>query len=183
MLFSHWTNVLHSLVTGVGGYVALILWLRISGKRTLSQWNAFDAIVTFALGSMLATATLSPTTTLVQGAIAFGIFVALQFVITWLAVRSGVVRRLIKARPTLLVRDGRMLDDVLRRERVTEGEVLAALRDKGLVALSQAHAVVLETSGRFSVIPAPVGDDRSALADVAGAAPGNVMTTRGDNRP
>ncbi|MEP7206226.1 MAG: YetF domain-containing protein [Casimicrobiaceae bacterium] len=169
MLWSSWSTLTHSLVIGAGGYVALIVWLRLSGKRTLSQWNAFDAIVTFALGSMLATATLSPSINLVQGAAAFGLFVLLQYAITWLAVRSAPVRRLIKARPTLLVHRGRMLADVMRRERVTEGEVLAAVREKGLAGMSQVYAVVLETSGRFSVIAGPAGDDHSALDDVAGA--------------
>lgn len=168
MITSSWSTILQSLMIGVGGYVALIVWLRVTGKRTLSQWNAFDAIITFALGSMLATAILSPSTSLVQGVIAFGLMVALQFVITWSAVRFAWVRRLIKARPTLLVHDGRMMEEALRSERVTESEVLAAVRSRGLAGLSEAHAVVLESSGAFSVIPAPVGQDRSALADVQG---------------
>lgn len=171
MLWGTWSTLTNSLVIGAGSYLALIVWLRLSGKRTLSQWNAFDAIVTFALGSLLATATLSPSTNLVQGAAAFGLFVLLQYAITWLAVRSARVRRLIKAQPTLLVHQGRLLADAMRRERVTEGEVLAAVREKGLAGVSQVYALVLETSGHFSVIAAPVGNDLSALADVAGARP------------
>ena len=69
MIFDGWAPVIRSLVIGLLAYLVLILWLRFSGKRTLSQWNAFDAIVTFALGSMLATATLSRDTSLVQGAL------------------------------------------------------------------------------------------------------------------
>jgi uncharacterized membrane protein YcaP (DUF421 family) len=170
MLIGDPLQLLRVLVIGILGYFALIFWLRISGKRTLSQWNAFDAVVTFALGSMLATATLSPTTTFAQGAVAFGLFVGLQLLITWLAVRFALVRRLIKARPTLIVRDGEILHAVLKRERVTEGEVLAALRDKGLYAVGQAYAVVLETSGNFSVIPKPLKTEPTALADVDGIA-------------
>jgi uncharacterized membrane protein YcaP (DUF421 family) len=170
MLIGDPPQLLRVLIIGILGYMALIFWLRISGKRTLSQWNAFDAVVTFALGSMLATATLSPSTAFAQGAVAFGLFVGLQLLITWLAVRSALVRRLIKARPTLLVRDGEILHGELKRERVTEGELLAALRNKGLFAVAQAYAVVLETSGTFSVIPKPVESEPTALADVEGVA-------------
>jgi uncharacterized membrane protein YcaP (DUF421 family) len=166
MFFTGWSPILHSLVVGTLGYVALIVWLRLSGKRTLSSWNAFDAIVTFALGSMMATATLSPSTSFAQGALAFGLFVMLQFVVTWLAVRSPRVRRLIKSRPTMLVHDGRMLVDVMRAARVTEGEVLAALRERGVARLSEVHALVLETSGTFSVIRRPGSGGRSTLEDV-----------------
>jgi len=166
MLFSDLEQLWRVLIIGVLGYVALIFWLRISGKRTLSRWNAFDAVVTFAIGSMLATATLSPTTTFTQGALAFGVFVGLQWLITWFAVRFAFFRKLIKASPTLLVREGRLLSGALRRERVTESEVFAALRDRGLCSVSQAYAVVLETSGTFSVIANPVGAEPTALADV-----------------
>lgn len=169
MLLSDWSTVRDTVGIAVLAYLAIIVWLRISGKRTLSQWNAFDAVVTFALGSMLAATILSPSTALVQGVAGFGVLVMLQLSITWLAVRLGFIRRFIKARPTMLVRNGRLLTEVLKRERVTEGEVMAALRQKGLAAIGDAYAVVLETSGTFSVIPAPVGDDRSALADVEGS--------------
>jgi uncharacterized membrane protein YcaP (DUF421 family) len=93
----------------------------------------------------------------------------LQFVITWLSVRSRVVRKLVKARPTLLAHDGRILHDVLARFRVTETEVFAAVREKGLAGMSEVHALVLETSGKFSIVGKPVGEDRCALAVVDGA--------------
>lgn len=169
MLVGNGQDLIRILIVGFLAYVAIIVWLRISGKRTLSKWNAFDAIVTFALGSMLATAILSPSTPLVQGVVAFGLFVFLQFLITWISVRSPLFRRMIKASPTLLVSNGRMLHEVMKRERVTEGEVLAALRDRGFHSVRQAYAVVLETSGTFSVIAGPVEAELSALADVDGA--------------
>jgi uncharacterized membrane protein YcaP (DUF421 family) len=162
------SDLLHTLVVGTLAYAGMVVWLRVSGKRTLSQWNAFDAVVTFALGSMLATVALSREHSLVQALSAFALFVALQFVVTWLAVRSRLVRRLVKARPTLLVRDGRVLHDALRRERVTQGEVLAAIRDRGIAGLGDVRAVVLETSGTFSVIGSSGRGDDSALSDVHG---------------
>lgn len=168
MLFNEWSQIVHALLVGSLGYCGIIAWLRVSGKRTLSQWNAFDAVVTFALGSMLATVTLSRDASLAQALTAFALFIALQFVVTWLAVRSPALRRLVKAQPTLLVRDGRMLDDVLVRERVTQGEVLAALRDRGFASVGEVHAVVLETSGKFSVIGTRGDRGGSTLADVEG---------------
>jgi uncharacterized membrane protein YcaP (DUF421 family) len=67
-------------------------------------------------------------------------------------VRSGLVARLVKAEPTLLLHGGRMLEAALRRERVTRAEVLAAVRGAGLGSPEQAEAVVLETDGSLSVI-------------------------------
>lgn len=174
-------ELVHTFVVGTLAYAGMVIWLRVSGKRTLSQWNAFDAVVTIALGSMLATVALSREHSLVQALSAFALFVALQFVVTWLAVRSGLVRRLVKARPTLLVRDGRVLHDTLRRERVTQGEVLAAIRDRGIAGLRDVRAVVLETSGTFSVIGTIDRPDDSALSDVRSWAPVGDVDSVGES--
>lgn len=154
------TNVLYSdaaalartALIGVLAYAALITILRASGKRTLSKMNAFDFVVTVALGSTLATILLNQSVTLAQGALALGLLVALQFALTWTSVRVAWVRRIVTGEPTLLAREGRCLPQALRDARVTEDEVLAAVRGAGLAALADAQAVVLETDGSFSVI-------------------------------
>lgn len=169
MLFDGWGPLLRTLIVGMLAYVALVVLLRVSGKRTLSKWNAFDFVVTIAIGSTLATVLLSKETSLAQGVLALGLLIALQFVITWLSVRSQIVRRWIKAEPTLLLYNGRFLHDVLSRERIAESEVRAALRQHGKAALDDVEAVVLETDGSFSVIDRPPnGASGSALADVHG---------------
>jgi uncharacterized membrane protein YcaP (DUF421 family) len=166
--FDSWSVLGRTLIVAVLGYVILVLWLRISGKRTLSKWNAFDFIVTIALGSTLASLLTSKTVALAQGALALGLLVGFQFAITWLSVRFQWVRELIKAEPTLLLRDGRILHDALRKQRVTESEIRAAVRAKGIGALEDVRAVVLETDGQFSVVRNIETDRCSALADVPG---------------
>ena len=154
------TNVLYSdaaalartALVGVLAYAALIAILRVSGKRTLSKMNAFDLVVTVALGSTLATILLNKSVTLAEGALALALLVALQFTLTWTSVRVAWVRRLVTGEPTLLARGGHCLPEALRRARVTEDEVLAAVRGAGLGGLADARAVVLETDGSFSVI-------------------------------
>ena len=91
------------MVVGVLAYVALVFLLRISGKRTLSKMNAFDFVVTVALGSTLATILLSKDVPLAEGVLAFALLIALQYVIAWFSVRSRTVSRFVKAEPTLLL--------------------------------------------------------------------------------
>ncbi len=139
----------------VGGlaYVALVALLRVSGKRTLSKLNAFDLVVTVALGSTLATILLSKETPLAEGVLAFALLIGMQFVITWLSVRSSTVSELVKSEPALLVYGGRLLHATLKRERVTEAEVRAAVRSAGFAALEEVEAVVLETDGTVTAVP------------------------------
>lgn len=153
MFFNSWFGLLRVLMIGVPAYIGLVLFLRISGKRTLSKMNAFDLIVTVALGSTLATTLLSKDIALMEGLTAFALLIALQYVLTWTAVRSARFRRLIKARPRLLAYDGELYLDVLKKERVTEQEVAAAIRDSGVPDVGNAYAVVLETDGSITVIP------------------------------
>lgn len=122
---------------GVAAYAGLVVLLRASGKRTLTKMNAFDLIVTVALGSTLATVLLTKSVALADGLVAFTLLIALQFSITWLSVRSKTISRLVKSEPTLLVYQGQFLSAALRAERLTEDEVLAELRARGLAKFQQ----------------------------------------------
>ena len=166
MFFENWDGLERVLIVGFLAYVAMILCLRISGKRTLAKWNAFDFVVTIALGSILATILLSKQTPLAEGVLAFSFLIALQFLITKISVNSKFVRRSIKAEPTLLLRDGKFLDKALKRQRVTESEIRAAVRAKGFAALEAVEAVVLETDGSFSVVKKSETESFSAMQDV-----------------
>lgn len=152
MLFDSWEGLARVLIVGTAAYAALVLFLRISGKRTLSKMNAFDLVVTVALGSTLATVLLSRSVPLAEGLLALALLICLQYVLTWGSVRSQRLQELIKSEPTLLVRDGEYLDGAMRRERVTREEVDAALRENGVPSLSRAGIVVLETDGSLSVV-------------------------------
>jgi uncharacterized membrane protein YcaP (DUF421 family) len=166
MFFNSWDGLGRILIVGFLAYFALILCLRISGKRTLAKWNAFDFVVTIALGSILATQILSKETPLVEGVLAFSFLIALQFLITKISVYSKFVRETVKAEPTLLLRDGKFINDALKHQRVTESEIRAAVRAKGFAALEDAEAVILETDGSFSVIEKSETESFSALRDV-----------------
>ncbi len=109
MFFDGWLGIGRVILVGVLAYLALIVLLRVSGKRTLSKMNAFDLVVTVALGSMLATVLLSSSVALLEGITAFALLILLQYVIAWLSVRSSAVSRLVKAEPALLAYNGRLL--------------------------------------------------------------------------
>lgn len=152
MFFDSWSDLGRVAVVGVCAYVALVLMLRISGPRTLSKLNAFDLVVTVALGSTLATVLLSKDVSLAEGVLAFGVLVGLQFLVTWTSVRVAWLNGLVKSEPVLLFHQRRFLPRALRRARVVEDEVLAVLRAQGIHRLEEVEAVVLETDGTLSVL-------------------------------
>lgn len=151
MFFDGWYGILRVLVMGVAGYAALIVLLRVSGKRTLAKLNAFDFVVTVALGSTLATVLLSSDVALVEGVTALALLVALQFVVAWASVRWRPVERLVKSEPTLVYHRG-ALAGAMRRQRVTDDELRQAARGQGYSGLDEVESVVLETDGTLSVL-------------------------------
>jgi uncharacterized membrane protein YcaP (DUF421 family) len=166
MFFGGWYEIIRVVIVGTLAYAGLIVVLRTTGKRTLSKMNAFDLVVTVALGSTLATVLLSSRTALATGLAAFALLAALQFLVAWASVRSSRIERLVKAEPRLLLHDGAFLDAAMRAERVTHDEILQALRKQGVASTDEVAAVVLETDGRLTVIRRTQGS-ASSLRDVA----------------
>lgn len=177
IFFNGWAGPARTAIVGVMAYAMLIVFLRLSGKRTLSKMNAFDFIVTVALGSVLATILLSKDVTVLQGGVALALLIVLQYAVTWTSVRIGWVRKLVTGEPTLLLFEGQLLAEAMRRTRVTEDEVSTAVRAAGLRDYSAVHAVVLETDASFSVIE-DVRGRTSEYASGAGSSLRNLARPR-----
>ncbi|MCD2518367.1 DUF421 domain-containing protein [Massilia sp. G4R7] len=171
MWFESWHNIYRVIVVGIVAYAGLIVLLRLSGNRSLSKMNAFDLVVTVAFGSTLSSILLSRDVTLATGLAALALLVALQLALTWLSVRSSAVSRLVKTRPTVLLREGRLCHEALKRVRITSDEVEGAVRRHGHGSLRDIDLVVLETDGSLSVIPASQAGDRSAYGKLRDGAP------------
>lgn len=156
-LFGGWDPIVRVLVVGPLAYGAMVFLLRISGKRTLSKMNAFDFVITIALGSVLAATLTDSSLALSTGVAVMAFLILAQLVITALSVRLDWVERVVKADPSLVALHGRLLEDAMRRHRVTEAEISAAVRASGQSTIADVEAVVLETDGSFNVIgEAPV---------------------------
>lgn len=181
MFVNGWPVLARVVIVGMLAYLALVVLLRVSGKRTLSKMNAFDLIVTVALGSTLATIMLSQDVALADGLAALGVLIGMQWVIAWLSVRWQTISRLVKSEPQLLLYRGHYLTRAMRAERVVEAEILAAVRAQGIATLDAVEAVVLETDGTFSVVKRADQAELAALSTVAGYP--SVRRERRDGQP
>jgi uncharacterized membrane protein YcaP (DUF421 family) len=166
MFFDNWSGLIRTAVIGIVAYAALVFLLRVSGKRTLSKMNAFDFVITVALGSTLATVLLSEDTALTKGVLALALLIFLQFMITWLSVRSKTISRLVKAEPRFLFRNGEFMWQAMKSERINEGEILQAMRSQGVPDKEQVQAVVLESDGSLSILCKTPDAHATVLSDV-----------------
>ena len=133
MWFDDWSSLLKVLVAGVFSYIFMIVFLRLSGKRTLSQLNIFDFVITVAFGSTIATTILSRNVPIINGLTALGLLVLMQFAVAWSSLQWGVYRRLVKSTPRLLYFRGEYDQAAMRQERIVTDEIMQAVRSAGLL--------------------------------------------------
>ena len=152
IIFESWESTFRTVVLTVLGYLVMVFLLRISGKRTLSKMNAFDFVVTIALGSCLASISLNKNITLVDGIVAFSLFIFMQFAFTFLSVKIKGFRSIIADKPVIVFYQGNFLDQEMKKQRLSREEVFNVCRLKGYSSLDQVSLIVLESTGDLSII-------------------------------
>lgn len=160
-----WEDALLAVIAGIGIYLAVVVVTRLFGQRSLSIVSTFDYPVTVAVGAIVGRTALVHTS-LLGGVIALVTLFGIQSVVAWLR-NNTRLGTLVDNAPILLVRDGRILGDNLRRAHVSEEDLIDDLRSSGVASIDTVAAVVLERSGRVSVIQ---GDrvDPTLLRNVSG---------------
>ena len=155
-MFDQWllappSNLAMIVISAVGIYVAVILFTRLAGLRSFSKMSSFDFAMTVAIGSTVASTLAAKKPPLLQGAAALASIYALQMLLAKLR-RFGWVCGLIDNQPVLLMRDGEMIEENMRRAGVTSADILGKLREANVLERSQVRAVVFETTGDISVL-------------------------------
>ena len=152
IFFQNWDAIGRIIIVGVCLYAFLVFFLRISGKRTLGQMNAFDFLVTVALGSTLSSTIVSKDIMLAEGVTAIILLILLQYLITFLSVRFPRFDKLVKSSPSEVAIDGSFNREVMKNERITEDEIRAAMRAGHWDRLSDVKSVVLEPNGKLHAV-------------------------------
>lgn len=152
MFFDTFFGLVRVVVISSLAYIALILVLRLAGKRSLAKLNAFDLVVTVALGSTLATVLLSDSVAFLEGLLAFVMLAVLQWGVTRLSIIWPAFRNLVRSHPRLLLENGQYLHKAMTDERITTDEIESVMRSSGVGQMEDVAEVVLETDGSISVI-------------------------------
>jgi uncharacterized membrane protein YcaP (DUF421 family) len=166
MLFDGWPSIGRVVLLALGTYVLIITALRVAGAQALAKMSAYDLVITIALGSVVATIPLSSGVTLADGIAVVVTYLVLQALMRTSLKKWPAGRRVAKNSPALVLWDGRLLAEPMRRVNVTEGEVRAAVRKAGIASFAQLQAVVLENDGEWSVVRRTEGHELTALRDV-----------------
>jgi hypothetical protein len=115
-----WDGIEHILLIAGVGYVAIVLYIRVLGKRVLSKFDAFDLIITVSLGSAFAGLVTSKESTVSDAVVALGALVMLQWAAGWVSKVIPGMQHLIRSDPSLLFYRGTFLEEVMEREHVNK---------------------------------------------------------------
>jgi uncharacterized membrane protein YcaP (DUF421 family) len=151
-LFVPGVSIAEKILRPIVIYLFLVVLLRLGGRRELAQMNAFDLVVLLMLANAVQNAIIGDDNSLLGGIIGGTTLIALNQGINWYLYRHPKVDRRIEGDPTHLVKDGKLLHHNLKKELITEQELLAMIRRQGVDSVDACSEVTLETSGVISVI-------------------------------
>lgn len=140
------------LVTIIAIFTIIIVITRISGLRTFAKMSSFDFASTIAVGSILATVVLNPGQSIVKGSVALAGIIFFQSLFSYGKRNWDWFNKLLTNKPMLIMRDGKFLDENLRKTNVGRLDVYAKLREANVKDRNEIFAVVLESTGDISVI-------------------------------
>jgi uncharacterized membrane protein YcaP (DUF421 family) len=132
-------------------YLYALTLVRLSGKRTLGSLSGHDFVITLAIGDIFDDV-LWAEVSLAQGLTAFGVIALTHLMVSYADWKSKPLKDLLDGAPTTLLREKRFLGKSLRKERMTEADVLALLREQSTEKPGEVQEARLEPSGRLSVL-------------------------------
>lgn len=153
------------VIRTLGVYAFLLAGLRLAGKRELTQLNPFDLVVLLVLSNTVQNAIIGDDNSLVGGIFGAAVLLAINYWVVRFLYNHPLLDRWVEGDPTVLVRNGRVLERRLRHELITREELEQAARKQGIESMRQVRSARLETGGAltFTTVEPSAGDQRQAI--------------------
>lgn len=136
-------------------YLVLIAVIRLMGKRQIGEMEPAEFVVTMLVANLAAIPMQDSGIPLLTGLIPILTVLGVELVLSFLMLRSGILRRFFCGKPVILIDNGKLLQGNLRLTRVTLDELAGKIREKDVLDISQVQYAILETDGNLSVFPFP----------------------------
>ena len=133
-------------------FILFYVLLRVFGKRQLGQMTPFEFVALVVVGDFVQQAITHNDFSITAGILAVTTFGFWSLVLGWVSYRSDTMRRLLEGQPRILIRDGKLLEAILERDKITEAEVLSEMRLAGIAQLDEVQWGILEPSGKISFL-------------------------------
>jgi len=140
------------IIRSVVAFVVLLVLARIMGKKQISQMTFFDYVVGITIGSIAGAVSADQNVKLIDGLAATVVWGSFTVLIGVIALKSYRFRKAVQGEPTVLVQNGKVLEENLRKARMDATELMENLRENQVFRLADVEFAVLETNGQLSVM-------------------------------
>lgn len=144
--------IVHTILRGIGVYILALFLSRIMERKLISQMTFFDFIVGVSMGSIMANAIMGSQSTPLSATVALIIISVLTVASGYLHIKSFKARKLLDSEPVTLVENGTIVEENMRKIRVTIDELMMKLREKNAFSLADVEFAIMETDGQVSVM-------------------------------
>jgi uncharacterized membrane protein YcaP (DUF421 family) len=151
-MLTTWLTALQIVARTGAVYLLVLVGVRLTGKREVGQMTPFDLTLLLLLSNSVQNAMTGPDTSLAGGVVAATVLLSLNFLVAELSGINRKFRRAVQGSPSLLIHDGQLVTEHLKREHLTVDEVMRALREHGIGSISEVAIGVLEVDGSLSFL-------------------------------
>lgn len=160
LFFDSQQTLVRMVVSAIVVYICIVLFHKVSGKRSTSQLNNFDWVVTVMIGSIGASTIILNNVPIVEGMASIVTLLSLQYMVTKYSALSPEFANLILSEPRIVFYQGQFLPEAMRKERLTKQEIECAMRSEGIHNFEDVAAVIFETDAKLTVVPKREEEDR-----------------------
>lgn len=134
-------------------YLFILLVMRLMGKREIGKLSVFDLVVSIMIADLAVISIENGDQSLVHGILPIVTLMVTQIGLSYLSLKSRTVRNLVDGKPAVLIKDGRIQEKEMARNRYNLDDLMAQLREKNISNIADVEYAILETSGKLSVFP------------------------------
>jgi uncharacterized membrane protein YcaP (DUF421 family) len=133
-------------------YICIVLFIRIFGKKEISQLSVIDLVFILLISNSVQNAMVGDNTSLQGGLIAAVTLFAINMVLRMLIFKSKKIEKMIEGSPVLLIYEGKVMDEHLKAMKITKEELEATVREHGVLSIKEVNLAMLEVDGNISVL-------------------------------
>lgn len=148
-------ELLDVTIRAISSLVTLFLITKMLGKKQVSQLSLFDYVIGISIGNFAAEMTINLESNEINGIWAVVLFGLFAYLISYLTMKSIMLRRFFMGTPTILIQDGKILENNLKKMKFDINDMLEEVRSAGYFDLSQVEYAILEANGEVSILPKP----------------------------
>ena len=150
MMINPYFNI---IIKGIVSLIILFFVIKILGKKQISELNIFDYVIGISLGNIAAEMTISEDITIINGLLAMVVYGIISLFVSYITSKSILARRFISGYPIVLIENGHLSKEQLKKVKIDINDLLQDARENGYFDLSQIEYAIMEVSGKVSFLP------------------------------